>query len=137
LRERREDIPLLVDHFVARFNRLRGRDVAGVTPEVLTVLMNHDFPGNIRELENIIEHAFVLCRSAMIDVEHLPPALQAETASAVLPAKGTLSDMEIGAIEGALRRHGGNRSAAARELGIHPTTLWRKMKRHNMEIPPE
>ena len=135
LRERREDIPLLAEHFVARFNRLRDRDVAGVSPEVLKILMNHGFPGNVRELENIIEHAFVLCRSGMIDVEHLPAALQAVIAPATLPAKGTLADIEAGVIDGALRRHSGNRSAAARELGIHPTTLWRKMKRYGMMTP--
>ena len=62
LRDRREDIPLLVDHFIARFNRLKGKDIAGVSDDVLARLMEHDFPGNVRELENIIEHAFVLCR---------------------------------------------------------------------------
>ncbi len=61
LRDRREDIPLLVEHFIAKFNRLQGKDVVGVSDEVLARLMDHDYPGNVRELENIIEHAFVLC----------------------------------------------------------------------------
>ena len=72
LRDRREDIPLLIDHFVARFNRLKGKDIAGVSDAVLARLMEHDFPGNVRELENIIEHAFVLCRGGVIELKHLP-----------------------------------------------------------------
>ncbi len=76
LRERREDIPLLVDHFIARFNRIQGRDIAGVSEDVLAALMRHDFPGNVRELENVIEHAFVLCRGPLIERRHLPPHLR-------------------------------------------------------------
>jgi len=70
LRERREDVPLLVDHLVARFNRLKGRDIAGLSDPALARLMDHDFPGNVRELENIIEHAFVLCRGSLIEPAH-------------------------------------------------------------------
>ena len=70
LRERREDIPLLIDHFVEQFNRLRNRDIPGISPPVLEILMNYDYPGNIRELENIIEHAFVLCTKGIIKPEH-------------------------------------------------------------------
>ena len=72
LRERREDIPLLIDHFIAKFNRLQGKDVVGVADEVLARLMEYDFPGNVRELENVIEHAFVLCRGGLIQLSHLP-----------------------------------------------------------------
>ena len=74
LRDRREDIPLLIDHFVAQFNRRQGKDVSGVADVVLGRLMDHDFPGNVRELENIMEHAFVLCRGGLIKMEHLPPS---------------------------------------------------------------
>ena len=73
LQQRREDIPLLVDHLVARFNRLQGKDIAGVSEEVLARLMDHDYPGNVRELENVIEQAFVLCRGGLIELRHLPP----------------------------------------------------------------
>ena len=76
LRQRREDLPLLVDHLISKFNRLQGRDIAGVSLEVMTCLMEHDFPGNVRELENIIEQAFVLCRGGMIELQHLPPELR-------------------------------------------------------------
>ena len=130
LRERREDIPLLVDHFVARYNRLKGRDVAGVSDAALTRLMEHDFPGNIRELENIIEHAFVLCRSGLIELSHLPPHLRGaeDEARSGLPSGLTLATMEKLLIRDALRRHKGNRAAAARELGIDVSTLFRKIK---------
>lgn len=72
LRKRKEDIPLLVDHFVTRWNRIQGKSISGVSPEVLSFLMAHDYPGNIRELENIIEHAFVLCAEGRIESRHLP-----------------------------------------------------------------
>ena len=82
LRERREDIPLLVDHLVTKFNRLQGKDVAGVSDEVMARLMAYDFPGNVRELENIIEQAFVLCRGGLIEMSHLPPELRPQGSSA-------------------------------------------------------
>jgi transcriptional regulator with PAS, ATPase and Fis domain len=78
LRNRREDIPLLVDHFIARLNRLKGKDIAGISDEVLARLMEYDFPGNIRELENILEHAFVLCRGGLMETPHLPPQLRGD-----------------------------------------------------------
>ena len=130
LRERREDIPLLVDHFVARYNRLKGRDVGGVSDAALARLMEHDFPGNIRELENIVEHAFVLCRSGLIELLHLPPHLRGaeDEVRSGLPSGLTLGGMEKLLIRDALRRHKGNRAAAARELGIDVSTLFRKIK---------
>ena len=129
LRDRREDIPLLIEHFIAKFNRLQGKDVVGVSDEVLARLMEHDYPGNVRELENIIEHAFVLCRGALIELAHLPPQLRG-AGEAVSPniAGMTLEAMERFVIANALRRHNGNRTAAARQLGINPSTLFRKLK---------
>jgi PAS domain S-box-containing protein len=137
LRERREDIPLLVEHFIERFNRLQERDVVGVSDEVLALLMNHDFPGNARELENIIEHAFVLCRSSVIELEHLPPEISRDAASLPPSLRSglTLEEMEKLLIADALRRHDGNRKAAAEELGIHPSTLFRKIKALEIEAP--
>ena len=76
LRERREDIPLLIEHFIAKFNRLQGKDVVGVADEVLARLMEYDFPGNVRELENVVEHAFVLCRAGLLQLSHLPAPLR-------------------------------------------------------------
>lgn len=124
---RREDIPLLIEHFIGRFNRLKGKDIAGVSDEVLARLMEHDFPGNIRELENIIEHAFVLCRGGVIETKHLPPYLRG---GEVLPLGKamTLRSLEKLLISDALRRNGENRHKAAKELGINPSTLFRKLK---------
>jgi len=135
LRERREDIPLLIEHLIGKFNRLQGKCVTEVSDDVLAILMAYDFPGNIRELENILEYAFVLCRGGRIEPEHLPPTLREKP-----PLTGkrlrdglTLRDLETLHIRDALRRCRGNRAAAARELGINPSTLFRKLK--SLRIP--
>jgi DNA-binding NtrC family response regulator len=134
LRDRREDIPLLIEHFIAKFNRLQGKDVVGVSDEVLARLMDHDYPGNVRELENIIEHAFVLCRGAMIEMAHLPPQLRGAMEAASPNIAGmTLLTMERFLIANALQRQNGNRTAAARQLGINPSTLFRKLKSLGIE----
>jgi PAS domain S-box-containing protein len=129
LRDRREDIPLLVDRLIAKFNRLQGKEIAGVSGEVMAHLMEHDYPGNVRELENIIEQAFVLCRGGWIELHHLPPELRPAALGADR-AGGPMSlrAMERHLIEAALQRHGGNHARAARELGINPSTLYRKLK---------
>ena len=137
LSDRQEDIPLLVDHFVGKFNRLKNKAVVGVSEEVMATLMAHDYPGNVRELENIIEHAFVLCRGGLIEMGHLPAPLRGP-GDAETPTRWqglTLEALEKIHIADALRRHGGNRKAAARELGINPSTLYRKMKSFDLELP--
>lgn len=135
LRDRREDIPLLIEHFIARFNRLQSKDIVGVSDEVLARLMEHDLPGNVRELENIVEHAFVLCRGGLIQMQHLPPELRQSPEETSLPIRNgmTLEAMERILIADALRRHSGNRAAAARELDINASTLFRKLKAMGME----
>lgn len=137
LRDRRADIPLLIEHFIAKFNRQQDRDLAGVSDEVLARLMEYDYPGNIRELENIIEHAFVLCRGGLIELEHLPSHLRGTSAREGFSATAgmTLSDAERLLICDALRRNRGNRTAAARQLGIHTSTLFRKAKALGIELP--
>jgi PAS domain S-box-containing protein len=130
LRDRREDIPLLLDHFIATFNRLQEKDVTGVSGDVLAVLMEHDYPGNIRELRNVVEHAFVLCHSGLIQLAHLPPYLRERSIPGVTAASGLdLQSMERALIAEALRRYDGNRSRAAQALGIDPSTLYRKIQR--------
>ncbi len=138
LRRRREDIPLLVDHFLARLNRLQGKTIAGVSDQVLMRLMEHDYPGNVRELENILEHAFVLCRQGIIDLAHLPPELRPAGDWHAAPAGGPMSlkAMECRMIEAALDRHAGRRQAAAAELGIDPSTLYRKIMALGLTTPP-
>jgi PAS domain S-box-containing protein len=139
LSQRREDIPLLIDHFITRFNRLKEKDVIGVSDEVLELLMRHDFPGNARELENIIEHAFVLCRGGLIEAHHLPRELLEKVgpASMRMPTGATMRSIEAFHIADALRRNDGNRKAAAKELGIHPSTMFRKIKALGIEIPTQ
>jgi PAS domain S-box-containing protein len=130
LRQRPEDIPLLAEHFVDRLNRLQGRHVSGISDAALAVLGRHAFPGNVRELENIIERAFVLCGAGPIDLIHLPDEL-----GAVAPASApgsALDRAEAQVLAEALRRHGGDRGRVATELGMHRTTLYRKMRQHGL-----
>jgi len=129
LRERREDIPLLVDHFIARFRRIKDKDIEGISADALMLLMNHDFPGNVRELENVIEHAFVLCSGGQIEPRHLPDELVGRRRPSWSEGPLSLQAVERAHIQQALARHGGSRQDAARELGIHRTTLYRKMKK--------
>ncbi len=134
LRERREDIPVLARHFIDRFNRIKGRDVTGLSRDALNAFMDHDWPGNIREMENAIEHAFILCRGGLIELSHLPePLSRVAASSGRLPAGATLEEIEARVIRDALERNNGRKLATARELGIHKTTLWRKMKRLGLD----
>ena len=140
LRDKREDIPLLVEHFIRKFGRLSGKEIQGLSPEAFPMLMSHDFPGNVRELENIIEYATVVCKNGMIGVEHLPDYFKnLDDSKAKRPLEGkpsSLGEMERSYIRETLKRNQWNRTATAAEMGIHPTTLWRKMKRLHVE-PPE
>jgi PAS domain S-box-containing protein len=133
LRQRKEDIPLLIDGIIAKFNQLQGKQVAGVSKEALNRLMLYHYPGNVRELENIIEQAFVLRPEGRIEVQDLPQEFQDQLGAPAVG--GTLESLERSAIETALRRNGGHRSKAAKELGIDPSTLYRKMKTLGIRPP--
>jgi transcriptional regulator with PAS, ATPase and Fis domain len=134
LRDRKDDLGLLAEQFISRFNRVQNRNVPGISPEALSLLMAHDWPGNIRELENCIERAFVLCGDGRIDIRHLPEELISSVPQGCEHASvHDLLDRQ--AIEAALERAGFNRLAAARALGIHKTTLFRRMKRLGMALP--
>ncbi|MCD6585174.1 MAG: sigma 54-interacting transcriptional regulator [Desulfobacteraceae bacterium] len=142
LRQRMEDILLLIEHFIAKLNRLRGKFVSGIDQQVLEILMSHDFPGNIRELENIIEHAFVLCAEGDIKPEHLPAMFskQSRTISEhEIPEYETPDDpvrsAEIRVIMDALKRNNYNRKAAADDLGMHKSTLFRKIEKLGIRLP--
>ena len=130
IRDKKEDIPLLVDHFISRFNNLQNKNICCITNEVTTALLTYDYPGNVRELENIIEHCFVLCDGEIIEAKHLPisvrPTLKTDNIESNQPA--TIKQMENVLITQALRRNNGNKTATAKELGIDKSTLFRKMK---------
>ncbi len=136
--ERREDIPLLASHFLERLSRRTGRPAPTLSDDALELLMRYDFPGNVRELENLIEHAFVLSRGGQIRPEHFPKefleAVRPPVPSTPTPQRA-LEDSEVRLIREALERHGGNRARAAAWLGIHKTTLWRKMRRYGITYP--
>jgi PAS domain S-box-containing protein len=137
LRRRKEDIPLLAEHFIRRFNRLQNRTVEGIEAEALSLLLAHDWPGNVRELENVIESSFILCHKGLIGVKHLPEGLTARWMSAGrgqdIHAVHNL--LEAQAIRTTLERTGYKRLAAAKELGIHKTTLFRRMKKLGISLP--
>ena len=137
LRERREDIPVLVDHFVAIYNRLRDQEIAGLSREAMSLLVHHDFPGNVRELQNILEHAFVLCRSGMIEPRHFPPDMTRTAARELVDPRNrmNLKVVERSLIQQALTEHRGNRALAARQLGINLSTLYRKIQRLGIATP--
>ena len=132
LKNRLEDLPILIDHFIERLQSKRGKAIQGVSNEVLQRLRRYDYPGNVRELENAIEHAFVLCNGDTIEVDHLPGRILSVTehTSKRLPA-----DSEKSILTAALERNRWNKARAAAELGVNRTTLWRKLKRLGIERP--
>lgn len=139
LSSRREDIFLLVDHFIQKFNVLKGKYIQGVSPEVCEVLMEYDFPGNVRELENFIEYAFILCHGNTLEIGHLPKELQGSNQGvegSVRPSSTKpLAFSEEEAIRKALDTHNWNKTATASYLGGNPSTLWRKMKKYGVKQP--
>jgi len=137
LRERREDIPLLTNHFADKFAKKMGKSVSSVSEGMLDILMRYDFPGNIRELENIIEHAMVISGGGVLDIHHMPKSLLDRIApqgylQASFREEVTKSEKKI--IEEALAKFHGSRVLAADSLNMNRTTLWRKMKKYGLMI---
>lgn len=137
LRERMEDIPLLVERFIGKLNRIRGKAVIGIDQEALEALMYYDFPGNIRELENIIEHAFVLCMEGEIQLRHMPINLSLQSLAADKHATkhDALKSAETKIIADVLKRNNYNRKSAAKDLGMHKSTLFRKINKLGIVLP--
>lgn len=129
LRQRMEDLPLLVEHFINKLNILKEKHIHGIDKEVLHVLMSHEFNGNIRELENIIEHAFVLCSEGFIKIEHLPGFFSAQTNPGTDSKGDPIKQAQIKQIMDSLSKNNFNKNAAAKDLGIHKSTLFRRIKR--------
>ena len=134
--KRREDIPLLVNYFIERFNKRMGKSIENVSPDVLELLMQYDYPGNVRELENIIEHCCVMCQGIDIMLKHLPPELQGDNKEfsqqkyeSLLPP---FQDAERNLIINVLENNKGSKIKAAQELKLHRATLYRKMKKYDL-----
>ena len=137
LRERRGDIPLLAAHFLAKCARRMNKSVSEIAPEAFEAMLNHDFPGNVRELENLIERGVALASGKAITLDLLPPALIKGDSSSgnasPTDAAGnllTLAENERRHVLQALERTGGNRALAAQLLGIDRVSLWRKLRRY-------
>jgi transcriptional regulator with PAS, ATPase and Fis domain len=137
LSQRREDIPLLIEAFIQKYNAKMGKQIIGIADQPLRLLLNHDFPGNVRELENIVEHAFVLCKGNRIEVDCLPKELtmKHEETGPPLPLEEDhpFEKAEAEILKRTLEKNRGNRIKAARELGISRATLWRKTKRYGLQ----
>jgi len=131
LNRRRMDIPLLVDHFVRRLNLVKDRNITGVSQDVIDFFMEYPFPGNVRELENILEFAFIACKGTLIDLKHLPMDITANRQSSTQPLAGR-ELLEAEKIRTVLQMYPTNRPEAARVLGMSRTTLWRKMRKYGM-----
>lgn len=136
LRERRDDIPLLVRHFIDHFNRVKSKAIYGLSDDSMDLLLNYDFPGNVRELENIIEHAFVLCKEGLIMPQHLPREIlnyaRPKPELGEQMAKSYLKESEVDLIVQTLERFDGHRGKTANALGMDKSTLWRKMKKYGL-----
>ncbi|MBI4792667.1 MAG: sigma 54-interacting transcriptional regulator [Deltaproteobacteria bacterium] len=142
LRERREDIPVLVEHIVEKFNKERGKDIGGISDAAMALLMSHDFPGNVRELQNIIEYAFILCQGGMIQPEQLPepfrPKSEGTTRATVrMDRPMSMEEAERFIIHQALQRNKWKKLATCRELQISKDTLRRKICQFKIEEPSE
>lgn len=142
LRQRKEDIPMLIEHFVDKFRAEKQKDIAGVNDAVLNRLMQHSFPGNIRELENIIEYGFILCSGGYIKEGHLPESFlpndkHSDTLPIDLGADLSLEQIEKQAIESSLQRNKWKKMITCRELGISKDTLRRKIERYGLQNPLE
>jgi PAS domain S-box-containing protein len=137
LRNRMEDIPLLTDHFIHHFNLLQQKEISGLSSEALACLVSYDYPGNVRELQNIIEHAFILCKSGLIEPHHLPEnlCLSRSMESSGKNETMNMKDLEAVFITNMLRRQQWNRIKTAKALGIHKSTLFRKIKALHIQIP--
>jgi len=135
LRDRIEDIPLLVDRFVQKMNIRQGKFIQGIDKKVLQLFMSHKFPGNIRELENIIEHAFILCEGGYIKIKHLPGFLSLPSNNTNSPKNSDpVRSAQIKLITDALARNNYNRSAAAKDIGVHKSTLFRRIKKLGIKL---
>ncbi|MEW5768302.1 MAG: sigma-54 dependent transcriptional regulator [bacterium] len=136
LSERRDDIPLLSYYFLKRYSAIMKKNITEISPEVMAVLMNYDFPGNVRELENIIERGVAMANGGIIEVTHLSEDLKELNIRTFRKKEGrlpSLEEQEISYIQWVLKEAGGNKTLAAQILDIDRVSLWRKLKKHGLE----
>ncbi|MBN2755152.1 MAG: sigma-54-dependent Fis family transcriptional regulator [Candidatus Goldbacteria bacterium] len=150
LRERLEDIPYLLRFFIEKYNKLERRNIVGIDPRARAAIMNYEYPGNVRELDNIVQHAFAMASSDIITIADLPVTLQGISPFRKLSApvkeelrsdgsdpELNLADAEKSFINRALEKYDNNHTKAAKALGISRSTLWRKMKEYGIGRPGE
>ncbi len=137
LRERKEDIPVMCDYFIKKFAEMNGKEMSGMSREAFDVIMKYDFPGNVRELENLMERAVILCREDRITLDDLPAGLFEPSETTMENSTAGLEEqveaLEKRLIQSALRRCGGNQSKAARQLGITERKLRYKLQKYELE----
>ncbi|HLF86786.1 MAG TPA: sigma 54-interacting transcriptional regulator [Nitrospiria bacterium] len=135
LRERKEDVPQLVRHFISIYNKEVGKDIKTISHSAMAILLSYDYPGNVRELENIIEHASVCCHGDTIQVEHLPNDIigNRDIVDKASKSTGSLKIMERELMLKVLDQSGWNYKEAAKILGLSRTTLWRRLKEFNIK----
>jgi two-component system nitrogen regulation response regulator GlnG/two-component system response regulator HydG len=149
LRERKEDIPLLIRFFIEKYNKLGGRSIVSIDPRAIKLLGFYNYPGNVRELDNIIQHAFAMAHNDILEVEDLPVHLQnltpyfelashEEVSDKLAMEKGEATDLLLSVIERntiikGFSRYAGNHTKVAKALGISRSTLWRKMKEYKIK----
>jgi len=134
LKDRTEDIPIIVQHFIAQHRQKSGKNITGISPEAVARLSVYAWPGNVRELRNAIEYALVLCPEGEIGVQHLPPKIVADRTCICPPPVEPAGAHEREQLVRALRQAGGNQSAAARLLGVSRVTIWKRMKKHRVDL---
>jgi transcriptional regulator with PAS, ATPase and Fis domain len=136
LMDRKDDIPLLCQYFLRKYSVLMEKDVRDISEEALSTLMSYDFPGNVRELENIIERGIALSNGTSIELAHLPEDLKALNVKTFRRRDGgipSLEEQESSYIQWVLKESGGNKTLAAQTLGIDRVSLWRKIKKYDIE----
>jgi len=136
LRERQEDVPLLVEHFRKRLRRRSGKGITGLSREAMKIFLDYPWPGNVRELKAALEYAFVVAEDGLIAPEHLPPKLGCLAPPRETPreAGGLPEAEERNTLIDALRQTGGNQSRAAALLGVSRVTVWHRMKKYGIDV---
>jgi PAS domain S-box-containing protein len=134
LRERKEDIPVLVNSFIQRLQRTTGKNISGLSSEAMRLFMDHSWPGNVRELKSTLEYAFVIAEAGKVEIQHLPPQFTRGDAGTYVATSAMDASEEKTALIEALRRTHGNQSQAARLLGINRVTVWNRMRKYGIDL---